>query len=145
MIHNVSVLRSVFISIVDNNCSSCVLLLELPLFKGPERNRSKFLILLSDDYKKTRCIHYWSNRQVLAWRLTNTIGMSLCLEALEEALTVSGTTEVFSGDQGAVNFRQCSLPRLLRPKGYPCLEKAGWWKTFSWSLPGTTSITNQYI
>ena len=42
----------------------------------------------------------WYSRYVIAWRLSNTIDGSFCLEMLEEALR-SGKPEVFNTDQGA--------------------------------------------
>jgi putative transposase len=43
----------------------------------------------------------WYSRTVLAWRLSNTLDASFCVEALEEALRRWGTPEVFNSDQGA--------------------------------------------
>jgi putative transposase len=42
----------------------------------------------------------WYSRYVIAWRLSNTLEGSFCLEMLEEALG-SGKPEVFNTDQGA--------------------------------------------
>jgi putative transposase len=42
----------------------------------------------------------WYSRCVLAWRLSNTLEGSFCIEALEEALTV-GQPEIFNTDQGS--------------------------------------------
>src|SRR6516225_10016755 len=41
----------------------------------------------------------WYSRYVIAWRLSNTLDGSFCLEMLEEALG-RGTPEVFNTDQG---------------------------------------------
>jgi putative transposase len=41
----------------------------------------------------------WYSRYVLAWRLSNTLDGSFCLEMLDEALR-SGKPEVFNTDQG---------------------------------------------
>jgi len=43
----------------------------------------------------------WASRKVLAWRLSNTLDASFCIEALEEALTRYGTPEIFNTDQGS--------------------------------------------
>ena len=43
----------------------------------------------------------WYSRTVLAWRLSNTMDTSFCVEALEEALRRWGTPEIFNTDQGA--------------------------------------------
>ena len=41
----------------------------------------------------------WFSRYVIAWRLSNTLDGSFCLEMLEEALR-RGRPEVFNTDQG---------------------------------------------
>ena len=38
---------------------------------------------------------------VLAWRLSNTLGVDFCVEALEEALCRYGSPEIFNTDQGS--------------------------------------------
>jgi putative transposase len=43
----------------------------------------------------------WASRAVLAWRLSNTMDASFCLEALEEALARFGKPEIFNTDQGS--------------------------------------------
>ena len=42
----------------------------------------------------------WVSRYVLAWRLSNTLDASFCVEALEEALN-QGRPEIFNTDQGS--------------------------------------------
>jgi putative transposase len=41
------------------------------------------------------------SRRVLAWRLSNTMETSFCVEAVQEALRRYGTPEIFNTDQGA--------------------------------------------
>lgn len=43
----------------------------------------------------------WASRRVLAWRLSNTLDASFCIEALEEALGRYEPPRVFNTDQGA--------------------------------------------
>jgi putative transposase len=43
----------------------------------------------------------WASRKVLSWRLSNTMDVEFCREALEEALTVHGRPEIFNTDQGS--------------------------------------------
>ena len=43
----------------------------------------------------------WYSRRVLAWRLSNTLDSSFCVDALEAALVRYGTPEIFNTDQGA--------------------------------------------
>jgi putative transposase len=44
----------------------------------------------------------WHSRKVLGWALSNTMGVDLCLEALESALKAAGVKpEIFNTDQGS--------------------------------------------
>jgi putative transposase len=43
----------------------------------------------------------WASRKVLAWRLSNTLDASFCVEALQEALARYGSPEIFNTDQGS--------------------------------------------
>lgn len=42
----------------------------------------------------------WYSRYVLAWRLSNTLDVNFCIDALEEALEI-GCPEIFNTDQGS--------------------------------------------
>jgi putative transposase len=57
----------------------------------------------------------WFSRYVLAWRLSNTLDGSFCLEMLEEALS-RGRPEVFNTDQG-VQFTQAAWTGRLERAG----------------------------
>lgn len=57
----------------------------------------------------------WYSRAVLAWRLSNTLDGSFCLEMLEEALS-GGQPEVFNTDQG-VQFTAQAWTRRLEQAG----------------------------
>src|ERR1700721_161180 len=43
----------------------------------------------------------WVSRAVLAWRLSNTLDADFCVEALEEALSRYGRSEIFNTHQGS--------------------------------------------
>ena len=43
----------------------------------------------------------WASRKVLAWRLSNTLDASFCVEALEEAIVKYGKPDIFNTDQGS--------------------------------------------
>ncbi len=43
----------------------------------------------------------WYSRRVLAWRLSNTLETTFCVEALEEALQRYGRPDIFNTDQGS--------------------------------------------
>ena len=57
----------------------------------------------------------WHSRYVLSWRLSNTLEVDFCLEALEEALR-EGRPEVFNTDQG-VQFTSASYTSRLEAAG----------------------------
>jgi putative transposase len=50
----------------------------------------------------------WSTRKVLAWRVSNTMDVEFCIEALDEALARFGRPEIFNTDQGS----QFTSPRF---------------------------------
>lgn len=58
----------------------------------------------------------WTSRKVLAWRLSNTLDASFCVEALEEALARYGTPEIFNTDQGS-QFTSDDFIGVLESKG----------------------------
>lgn len=43
----------------------------------------------------------WHSRKVLSWELSNTMDASFCVSALERAIRLYGTPEVFNTDQGS--------------------------------------------
>lgn len=54
----------------------------------------------------------WFSRHVLAWRLSNSLDVDFCLEALDEALEL-GTPDIFNTDQGAQFTSPLFTERLL--------------------------------
>jgi putative transposase len=58
----------------------------------------------------------WSTRKVLSWRVSNTMDVEFCLEALEEALARFGRPEVFNTDQGS-QFTSPRFTGVLREAG----------------------------
>ena len=57
----------------------------------------------------------WYSRYVLSWRLSNTLEVGFCVEALEEALS-KGRPEIFNTDQGA-QFTSEAFTELLEQHG----------------------------
>lgn len=55
----------------------------------------------------------WYSRKVLAWRLSNTMGVDFCVEALEEAMASYGCPEIFNTDQGS-QFTSETFTAVLR-------------------------------
>jgi putative transposase len=54
----------------------------------------------------------WFSRRVLAWRVSITLDVEFCLEAVEEALTRYGKPEIFNTDQGS-QFTSIDFTGLL--------------------------------
>jgi putative transposase len=55
----------------------------------------------------------WASRKVLAWRLSNSLDASFCVEALEQALQRFGPPEVFNTDQGS-QFTSLDFTQTLK-------------------------------
>jgi putative transposase len=58
----------------------------------------------------------WASRRVLAWRLSNTLDVSFCTEALEEAIMKHGIPEIFNSDQGS-QFTSEAFTGILNANG----------------------------
>ncbi|MCX5816802.1 MAG: IS3 family transposase [Proteobacteria bacterium] len=54
----------------------------------------------------------WASRKVLSWRLSNTLDVSFCIEALEEAIQKYGTPYIFNTDQGS-QFTSLEFTKIL--------------------------------
>ena len=54
----------------------------------------------------------WHSRRVLSWRLSNTMDVTFCTEALEEALARHGRPEIFNTDQGS-QFTSLAFTQML--------------------------------
>ena len=57
----------------------------------------------------------WHSRYVLAWRLSNTLEVDFCVEALEEALS-KGRPQIFNTDQGS-QFTSEAFTSMLLAQG----------------------------
>ena len=55
----------------------------------------------------------WATRKVLAWRVSNTMDVAFCVEALQEALARFGRPEIFNTDQGS-QFTSADFTDVLR-------------------------------
>lgn len=54
----------------------------------------------------------WYSRSVLSWRLSNTMDVDFCCEALDEALAKYGVPDIFNSDQGAQFTSEAWISRL---------------------------------
>lgn len=58
----------------------------------------------------------WHSRRILAWRLSITMDVQFCLDALQEALDRHGIPEIFNTDQGS-QFSSLAFTELLKANG----------------------------
>jgi putative transposase len=58
----------------------------------------------------------WHTRRVLAWRVSITMEVDFCIEAVEEAMARHGKPEIFNTDQGS-QFTSAAFTGLLADKG----------------------------
>jgi putative transposase len=58
----------------------------------------------------------WYSRRVLAWRLSNTLESTFCIETLQEALGRFGKPDIFNTDQGS-QFTADAFTKVLRDAG----------------------------
>ena len=70
----------------------------------------------------------WASRRVLAWRLSNTLTTDFRPEAVQDALTRSGTPEIFNTDQGC-QFTSQELTGMLKDHGIQIsMDGKGCWR-----------------
>jgi putative transposase len=70
----------------------------------------------------------WSTRRVLAWRLSITMEVDFCLEAVEEALAKYAKPEVFNTDQGSQFTSAAFAGLLLENKIAISMDGRGSWR-----------------
>jgi len=58
----------------------------------------------------------WATRRVLSWRLSNTLTVGFCIEALEDALARFGKPKIVNSDQGS-QFTSEAFTRVLLDHG----------------------------
>jgi putative transposase len=58
----------------------------------------------------------WYSRKVLSWRISNTLDVEFCIEALQEALSGFGCPCIFNSDQGS-QFTSNAFTQILKDKG----------------------------
>ena len=55
----------------------------------------------------------WYSRKVLSWRLSNSMDVNFCKEALEEAIDIYGKPQIFNTDQGS-QFTSTTFTDVLK-------------------------------
>jgi len=70
----------------------------------------------------------WFSRRVLSWRLSITMEVDFCIEAVEEALARYGSPEIFNTDQGS-QFTSAAFTGLLLENGIAIsMDGRGAWR-----------------
>lgn len=70
----------------------------------------------------------WFSRRVLAWRLSISMAVDFCIEAVEEALAKHGRPEIFNTDQGS-QFTSIDFIKLLTDNGIAIsMDGKGAWR-----------------
>ena len=70
----------------------------------------------------------WFARRILAWRLSNTMEASFCIDAVEEALAKYGCPQIFNTDQGS-QFTSAEFTSLLISNGIEIsMDGKGAWR-----------------
>jgi putative transposase len=69
----------------------------------------------------------WASRAVLSWRLSNTMDVSFCVAALEEALARFGRPEIFNTDQGSQFTSAAFTGTLVRAGVRISMDGRGRW------------------
>ena len=70
----------------------------------------------------------WFSRRVLSWRVSITMDVGFCVEALEEALARYGKPEIFNTDQGSQFTSQAFTSVLHREKIAISMDGRGAWR-----------------
>jgi putative transposase len=70
----------------------------------------------------------WFTRRVLAWRLSITMEMDFCIDAVEEALAKYGRPEIFNTDQGSQFTSAAFTELLLKNKIAISMDGRGSWR-----------------
>ena len=79
----------------------------------------------------------WFTRRVLAWRLSITMEVDFCIDAVEEALAKYGRPEIFNTDQGSQFTSAAFTGLLLKNKIAISMDGRG-------SCSGTMSLSSGY-
>lgn len=89
------------LKVIGANHVWCTDITYLPVLKG-----HFYLVAMMD----------WFSRKVLSWRISNTLDVTFCLEALQEAIALYGKPEIFNSDQGS-QFTSNSFTACLKAAG----------------------------
>jgi putative transposase len=89
------------LAVTSANQVWCTDITYLPVLKG-----HFYLVAMMD----------WFSRKVLSWRISNTLEVTFCLEALQEAIALYGSPDIFNSDQGS-QFTSNTFTGCLKTAG----------------------------
>lgn len=70
----------------------------------------------------------WASRRVLSWRISNTLTIDFCIEAVQEAINRYGKPEIFNTDQGC-KFTSQEFTGLLKDNSIQIsMDGKGCWR-----------------
>jgi len=70
----------------------------------------------------------WYSRKILAWRVSNSLETSFCIDAVEEAIAKFGAPTIFNTDQGC-QFTSAAFTDMLRGHGIAIsMDGKGCWR-----------------
>ncbi len=70
----------------------------------------------------------WFSRKILSWKLSITMDVSFCLEAVEEALGKHGKPEIFNTDQGSQFTSEAFTEQLSKNEIQISMDGKGCWR-----------------
>jgi len=70
----------------------------------------------------------WFSRRILSWRLSITMDVSFCLEAVEEALSMNEKPEIFNTDQGSQFTSEAFTAQLKENEIAISMDGKGRWR-----------------
>ena len=70
----------------------------------------------------------WFSRKILSWKLSITMDVSFCLEAVEEALSKYRRPEIFNTDQGSQFTSEAFTERLRKNEIQISMDGKGCWR-----------------
>ena len=70
----------------------------------------------------------WYSRKILSWRVSITLDVQFCLDAVQEAIDQYGAPEIFNTDQGS-QFTSLAFTELLKANGIRIsMDGKGCWR-----------------
>ena len=70
----------------------------------------------------------WFSRRILSWKLSITMDVSFCLEAVEEALSINEKPEIFNTDQGSQFTSEAFTQQLRKNNIAISMDGKGCWR-----------------